>query len=138
MRWRSASLTACSALLLAACGGSDNTFTTTQRTTTQERSGPPIAEAVAVQLALRSDEVARRLDAGDSCGAADSARKLREDLTKLINGQAIPAAYLEDLSGAVNELQAQIQCEPPPPRRGKDDDKGHGKHKGKDKKGDDD
>jgi hypothetical protein len=120
-------LTASSALLLAGCGGgSDNTFTT-ERTTTQERSGPPIAEAVAVQLAVRSDDVARRLDAGDSCGAADAARKLRDDLTRLINGQAIPAVYLEDLSGAVNELQAQIRCEPPPPRRGEDDHH-RGKH----------
>ena len=138
MHWRSASLTAFSVALLAACGGgSDNTFT--QQTSTQQRSaGPAISRAVADRLAARSDQVGVRLDAGDGCGAAAEAIRLRDDLTAAINTQAIPAAYLEDLSGAVNELQAQIpQCEPPP-RRGKDDDHGRKKHKGKDKKGEDD
>jgi len=130
MHWRSASLTAFSVAVLAACGGgSDNTFT--QQTTTAQRStGPAISRAVADRLAARSDRIAARLDADDGCGAASEAVRLRDDLTAAINRQEIPAAYLEDLSGAVNELQAQIpQCEPPP-RRGEDD---HGKHKGKDK-----
>jgi hypothetical protein len=137
MRWRSASLTAFSALLLAACGGgSDNTFTqrtVTQRTVTQQ-TGPTIDRKVADRLAARSDEIAVRLDAGDACGAAAEATRLRNELTAAINTQAIPAAYLEDLSGSVNELQAQIQCVPPP-RRDKDD---NGKHKGKKKRDEDD
>jgi hypothetical protein len=125
--------------LLAACGGGNDT-TFTQQTTTQRRStGPAISRVVADRLAARSDRIAVRLDRGDGCGAASEATRLRDDLTEAINTQAIPAAYLEDLSGAVNELQAQIpRCEPPP-RRGKDkDDNGRGKHKGKDKKGEDD
>jgi hypothetical protein len=137
MRWRSALLTASSALLLAGCGGgNDNTFTTQRTTTAERRAGPPIASAVALKLADRSDDIARRLDAGDGCGAAADALRLRNDLTAEINRQAIPAAYLEDLSGAVNELQAQIVCEPPP-RREDDDHRGRGKHKDDRKKKDD-
>jgi hypothetical protein len=119
MRWRSASLTACSAILLASCaGGSDDTATPT---TTERRpvAGPRIEGAVADRLARRSEGVAARLDDGDSRGATAEAAKLRSDLTAAINDQAIPSRYLEDLSGSVNELQAQVEAgttiEPPPP-----------------------
>ncbi|HEY6584003.1 MAG TPA: hypothetical protein VIZ29_04070 [Gaiellaceae bacterium] len=127
MRSRSAWLTVCSVVLLAGCGGgSDNTFTTTrQRTTTT--SAPTIQSDVADQLAGRSDEIARQLDAGDICGAAHTADRLRTELTAAINAGSIPALYLEDLSSSVNELQAQLQCSPP----AEEDD--HGKRKGHDK-----
>lgn len=123
-------LTACSALALAACGGDENGAE--RRTDTQ----PTIESAVAERLASRSDKVAGLLSSGDACAAKDEAGRLRAELTRAINDRAIPELYLEDLSGAVNELEAQIPpCEvtqPPPPdtdgkKRGK-----KGKH-GEDK-----
>ena len=131
MRSRNAWLTVFSALVLAGCGGgSDNTFTTTQeRTTTTTTSAPTIRSAVAQQLAGSSDEIAQLLDAGDTCGAAHAADRLRNELTAAINGGAIPGLYLEDLSSSVNELQAQLRCSPP----AEEDDHGNGNSKGRDK-----
>jgi hypothetical protein len=130
MRLRNAWLTVCSALVLAGCGGgSDNTFTTTQEQTTTTTLGPTIQSAVAQQLAGSSDEIAQLLDAGDTCGAAHAADRLRNELTAAINGGAIPGLYLEDLSSSVNELQAQLRCSPP----AEVDDGGSGKGKGRDK-----
>jgi uncharacterized lipoprotein YmbA len=126
MRLRSAWLTVCSALVLAGCGGgSDNTFTLRQTTTTPRL--PKIQSAVATQLATRSEVVAQRLDAGDSCGAAEEAAQLRNELTAAINARAIPGLYQEDLSASVNELQASISCTPPSDENGEGD--GHGKKK---------
>jgi hypothetical protein len=64
-----------------------------------------------------SEEVAQHLDVGDSCAAAESAARLREGVTAAINDRKVPDVYLEDLSGLVNEIEAQIpECvEPPPP-----------------------
>lgn len=121
-------LTACSALALAACGGGGSEVE--PRTATR----PTIESAVADRLASRSDKVASRLEEGDACGAKKEAVRLRAELTRAINGQSIPELYLEDLSGAVNELEARIlPCEvvqPPAP-----DTKG--KKKGKKDKHDD-
>jgi hypothetical protein len=134
MRSRNVWLTACSVVVLAGCGGgSDNSFTTTQQRTTTT-SAPTIQRAVADQLAGRSDEIARQLDAGDTCGAAHTADRLRNELTAAINAGSIPALYLEDLSSSVNELQAQLQCSPP--QNDNDDDHGKGKGKKKHKKHD--
>jgi hypothetical protein len=128
-------LTACSALALAACGGEGGTV---ER---QPNPGPPIERGTAEQLAVRSDEVARLLEAGDNCGAIAEGARLREELNAAINRGVIPEVYLEDLSGLVNEIQEQIPiCEdvvqvPPPPRgdNGKKD-KGKDRGKGRDKK----
>jgi hypothetical protein len=125
-------LTACSAFALAACGG--------EGTTVEERAnpGPPIERGTAEQLAVRSDEVARLLEAGDNCGAMAEGARLRDELNTAIARGVIPEIYLEDLSGLVNEIQAQIPpCEdvvqvPPPPR----DRNGRGEDKKRDKKED--
>ena len=84
--------------------------------------------------------MADRLDGGDSCGAAESAALLRERLTAAINEGRLPEAYLEELSGAANELELGVpkcidKVPPPPPDTGEDDeDDDHGKkHKGKKK-----
>jgi hypothetical protein len=88
---------------------------------------------VALPLAERSERVARLLDRGDRCGAAAEAARLRADLTASIS--AIPNLYLEDLSGLVNEIQAQIPpCAEPQPPPDEDDDNGNGKGKKKGKK----
>jgi hypothetical protein len=142
MRWRSASLTALSALALAACGGEE------QQAERRTVAGPTIPAAVAERLAGRSAKVATLLDAGDACAAKQEAAALRADLTASI--ETIPELYLEDLSGAVNEIDAQIPAcpvvQPPPVETHGDDDededekandkgngKGKGKHKGKGK-----
>jgi hypothetical protein len=74
---------------------------------------------VATELADLSDEVAHRLESGDPCGARDIAARLRESVTDAINEQQVPELYLEELSGVVNEIEAQIPgCEPPAPPAG--------------------
>lgn len=109
-------LTACSALALAACGGGENGIEQ------NVNPGPPIERGTAEQLAVRSDEVARLLEGGDNCAAMAEGARLRDELTAAIGRGVIPEVYLEDLSGLVNEIQAQIPpCEleaqvPPPPR----------------------
>jgi hypothetical protein len=130
-------LTACSAIALAACGGEEKG--TERRTDTW----PTIERSLATSLAARSDAVAGLLDRGDNCGAAAEAARLRDEVTASIG--SIPEVYVEDFSGLVNEIQAQIpRCEPPPQDDRKEDkedddgDRGKGKKKGKDKDKDDD
>jgi hypothetical protein len=65
-----------------------------------------------------SDEVADLLEAGDRCGAGEAAVRLRDAVTAAINDGKLPQAYLEELSGAANELQFQVPLcaeEPAPP-----------------------
>jgi hypothetical protein len=97
-------------------------------------AAPTIASAVAEPLAERSDEVARRLDAGDTCGAADEAAALRQAVTDAINARQVPPDYLEELQGVANELEQGLPpcAEPPPPEDDED-----GKGKGGDGDGDD-
>jgi hypothetical protein len=114
-------LTACSALALTSCGGNDQQA---DRRTETAAPTPTIERAVAERLASRSDKVATLLDSGDACGAHDEAARLREDLTSAINDRAIPEPYLEDLSGLVNEISAQIPpCEQPKDEEKKDEEK---------------
>ena len=103
---------------------------------------PRIERAIANELADLSDEVADRLDSGDSCGAAESAALLREHLTAAINEGKVPEAYLEELSGAANELELGVpscidKIPPPPPDTDEDDEDDNDdgkKHKRKKKK----
>ena len=111
MRWRSVLLTACSALALAGCGGDE------QKVERRTDTTPRIDGSVAGRLAVTSDNIARLLESGNSCAAAQEAARLRTDLNASIG--AIPDLYVEDLSGLVNEIQAQI---PPCETEGSDDD----------------
>jgi hypothetical protein len=90
-------------------------------------------------LAERSEEVARRLDAGDTCGAAEEAAALRQAVTDAINARQVPDEYLEELSGVANELEQQLPpcAEPPPPEDDEDGKDGKDKDKGGDGDGDD-
>jgi hypothetical protein len=125
--------TACSALALGACGGDPNEVK--QRTV----AGPTIERAVAEGLASRSEKLASLLDSGEACGAKREADLLRNELTDAINDGKVPQLYLEDLSGVVNEIQAQIPLCAQPERRDDDgENKGKGDGKGKKKKDDDD
>jgi hypothetical protein len=132
-------LTACSAALaLAGCGGQDERE--------PEVAGPRIERATANELADLSDDVADRLEGGDPCGAAESAAQLRERLTAAINEGKVPEAYLEELSGAANELELGVpncidKLPPPPPDTGEDDEDDNDdgkKHKRKKKEKDKD
>jgi hypothetical protein len=127
-------ITACSAALaLAGCGGQEEQAE-------PEVARPRIERAIANELADLSDQVADRLDSGDSCGAAESAALLRERLTAAINEGKVPEAYLEELSGAANELELGVpncKAPPPPPDTAEDDDDddhGHGKKRREKKK----
>jgi hypothetical protein len=122
MRWRSVLLTACSAVALAGCGGGE------QNVERRVDTKPRIQRALADQLASRSDNVASLLESGDSCGAASEAARLRAEVTASIG--AIPDLYVEDLSGLVNEIQAQI----PPCQEKPADDEDDGKKGKKNKK----
>jgi hypothetical protein len=128
-------LTGCSALALAACGGKE------QQIDRRTETGPTIDAAVAEPLAQRSDKVAALLDSGDTCAAREETARLRADLTEAINADSIPELYLEDLSGVVNELEAQIppcqQPQPPPTESGKREKKDKDKGKGQEDEGDD-
>jgi ribosomal protein L12E/L44/L45/RPP1/RPP2 len=118
---------------LTACGGGENEVE--RRTDTR----PTIESAVAERLATRSDKIASLLESGDACGAKDEAARLRAELTEAINGQAIPELYLEDLSGAANELAAQIPpCEVAQPQPPPDTDREKKEKKKRDKNKHDD
>lgn len=94
-------------------------------------AGPRIERAIAAELADLSDEVARRLESGDPCGAAESAARLREGVTGAINESKVPEVYLEDLSGLANEIELQIPDCAESPSPSEDEE---GRKKDKDKK----
>jgi len=118
-------------LALAACGGGENEVE--RRTDTR----PTIESTVAERLATHSDKVASLLSSGDACGAKQEAGRLRAELTTAIDDRAIPELYLEDLSGVVNELVAQIPpCEVAQPQPPPDMDREKNEKKKKKKKQD--
>jgi hypothetical protein len=117
------------ALTLTACGG------------TQHAAPPPpptISRSLASSLAAQSDAVAAALAAGDSCRALTLARTLQQRTIAAINQHRVDSALQEQLSSAVNALVVQVHCAPPPVapvhEDKHDEEHGHGKHKGHDKK----
>jgi hypothetical protein len=121
------------AIAAAGCGGHHPARFTT-------RPRPKLPQALAVQLAAASADVARKLDAGDACGALAAARSLQRRTIEAINGGSVPRPLQEPLQATVTDLAARIGCTPPPvspalPPRGKKRGHGHqnhGKHKGHD------
>jgi hypothetical protein len=110
------------AVMLVACGGKSHRATPPQ---------PKLPRALAQQLAAASDDVARKLDAGDSCGALASAQALQQQTIAAINARQVPPALQETLLGAVNGLPPQIQCTSSDGQgNGNGKGKGHGKHAG--------
>jgi hypothetical protein len=102
------------ALCLSGCGG-------------EKRAAPhppTLPRSVATALATRSDAVADALAAGDSCRAFTLARQLQRETIAAINRGGVSGPFLEDLTGAVNDLTARVTCAPPSPTPAK---KGHGK-----------
>jgi len=119
------------ALTLSACGGA------------RHAAPPPtISRPLASSLATQTDAVAAALAAGDSCRALTLARTLRQRTIAAINQHRVDAALQEQLSSAVNALVVRVHCAPPPVAPVREDkhdqEHGHGKHKGHDKKHDGD
>jgi hypothetical protein len=102
----------------------------------EERAEEPrLPQAVASDLAGRSDKVAQLLAAGDTCGAAVAADELQAATLEAINRGEVPQRFQEHLSGTVNALVNEVNCPPPPQPAGEDEDdegNGKGKKKGKD------
>lgn len=94
MRWQSASLAACSCVLLAACG---------------DRApvpGLPLAFASGVE------RVSQLLEADRPCAAATAASQLRGQAIRELNRRRIPPRYQEDLLARVNTLVESSACRP--------------------------
>jgi hypothetical protein len=117
-------------LLLAGCGGDG-----AER---RPAAAPTIQRPVARQLASRSDEVARLLEAGDDCAALAESNRLRAELTQAINRRLIPLRYRRDLSTTVKVIRGQIVCRPPAPPPPPKEDNGRKKGKKHEKKHGDD
>ena len=102
-------------LALTGCGGADSTT-----------EAPPLPQALAGDLAARSDAVAERLDGGDVCGARAEAEELQRLTIAAVNGGRVPPRYQEELTAAVGALLSSIACveapAAPPPAEPTDDD----------------
>jgi hypothetical protein len=97
----SACLAVVLALALAGCGGSGNEVASTQ---------PTIPRPVAEDLAARAAEVARLLDRGDSCAAAQKTRELQRATSRAITSGTIPPELRGALLAAVRDLADRIDC----------------------------
>jgi hypothetical protein len=119
MRWRSASVAACSVLAVAGCGGSEEHHA-------KPPAPPRITADVAQRLAADADTVAAR----PGCAARDAALKLQTDVIDAIQGRRIPQRYREQLLSAANQIVVRIpECLPPRHDNGKHKgQKKHGKH----------
>ena len=106
-------------LCLAGCGSGSEREAAPQ---------PRLPQPVAAALALRSDEVARALSAGDACQARSLALQLQRETIAAINAGRIPSAFQEQLGSTVGDMVSRIQCV----QVEKEHDRG--KHKGKHKK----
>jgi hypothetical protein len=110
------------ALALTGCGGA---------TSSTESSAIP--SSVANRLAAQSESIAAAWEAGDHCGAAKQADDLKHAADAAIAAGEIPAAYQDDLTAAVVNLQNTANCDPEPghehERKGHDKDKGKGHDK---------
>ena len=122
MRWRSALLTASSAVLLAGCGGGGHQ--------SQPPRPPRIPAGVAARLAAEADRVSAL--APGTCAARDAANRFRSDVIASVG--RLPARYQEPLTSAANDLAARLAVctEPQPQKPPEHGNRGHGHGKKKD------
>lgn len=90
-------------LALAACGGDAG----------PEEAG--LSPAVAERLAEESEAIADKLDAGDTCGAAQQADVLEDSVERAISAGDIPAEFQSELLETARQLQNDVNCPQPPP-----------------------
>ena len=115
---------------LAGCGGGG--------AEPERRAEPPkIPSGLANELAERSDAVAAKLEAGDTCGAAVEADVLEDRVEALIAAGDIPQRYRAELRSEAVWLQDKVNCpDPPAPPAPEEDEDDEGDDKGKDKEED--
>lgn len=89
---------------LAACGGGD-----------ARPEEPGLPRAVAERLAQESEAIAERLDAGDTCGAAQQADVLENAVEEAIGNGDVPDAFQAELLETARQLQNDVNCPQPPP-----------------------
>ena len=90
---------------LTACGGGGDA----------RPEEPGVPRAVAERLAEESEAIADRLDAGDTCGAAQQADVLEDAVEQAIGDGDIPAAFQGELLQTARQLQNDVNCPQPPP-----------------------
>jgi hypothetical protein len=91
-------------LALAGCGGGD-----------ARPEEPGLPRAVAERLAQESEAIADKLDAGDTCGAAQQADVLEDAVQQAIGSGDVPAAFQGELVQTARQLQNDVNCPQPPP-----------------------
>ena len=91
-------------LALAACGGGD-----------ARPDEPGLPPSVAERLAEQSEAIADKLDAGDTCGAAQEADVLEDAVENAIGSGDVPASLQSELLATARELQNDVNCPQPPP-----------------------
>ena len=65
---------------------------------------------LAADLALSTDAVGDRLDAGDPCGAKSVSVQLQADAIAAVNARRVPEDLQEELLSSVTALVESIQC----------------------------
>lgn len=120
-------------LLLPACGGGGDV--------------PTLDAAVAEDLAGRADVLADQLEAGDACGARDTAGTLVTVTSDARDNGEVPVEIAGEVIATARDLVRDVTCEPPAPPApvvedddddaGEDEDRGgQGERKGDDKEDD--
>jgi hypothetical protein len=91
-------------LALAACGGGE-----------ARPDEPGLRPRVAERLAAQSEAIADKLDAGDTCGAAQEADALEDAVEQAIGAGDVPESLQSELLATARELQNDVNCPQPPP-----------------------
>jgi multidrug efflux pump subunit AcrA (membrane-fusion protein) len=92
-------------LALAGCGGDGDA----------RPEEPGLPRAVAERLAQESEAIADKLDAGDTCGAAQQADILEDAVEQAIGNGDVPDAFQAELLETARQLQNDLNCPQPPP-----------------------
>jgi hypothetical protein len=98
-------------LALAACGGGD-----------ARPEEPGLPPRLAERLAAQSEAIADKLDAGDTCAAAQEADGLKNAVEQAIGSGAVPESLQSELLATARELQNDVNCPQPPPPPPPEDD----------------
>ncbi len=83
--------------LLAGCGG-------------EREPAPRLPLGLAADLALSTDAIGDRLDAGDPCGAKSVSFQLQSDAIAAVNARRVPQDLQEELLSRVTALVESIVC----------------------------